>query len=167
MTPQEYQQAIQGVISDIEGGAVTDLMVQLATDTLATIRQRVQQTGIDSNGAKYRDYTEGYKKFKMGLTADKKTGRRYPNRYKGYTDFSLTNDMWNSMQVVKVNDNMAAIMATGSDKTGISNRDKLQRNTDKFGPINEASQDERKQIVADYKTGVLNIFARHGLMPKG
>src|SRR4030043_877840 len=182
MTPTEYQEAIKGVIEDIEGGVHADLMIQLAGGVIMTIKKRIQETGIDSNGKLYHGYTPQYQKFKEGkvrrrvyetdktIKKNKKTGKAlkgpfYPNRYKGYTDFSLTNDMWNSTQVQKSesNTNLAVIGARGNDLGNVSNELKMEVNTKRFGPILDLSEQEKSDLLSDYNAGILQIWRNHGL----
>lgn len=53
-----------------------------ALDLLALTDQRVTQTGMDANGAKFEDYSPAYKKLKI------KAGR-----YRGIVDFTLSGQM--------------------------------------------------------------------------
>ena len=156
MTWEEYQQALQGVIDDLEGGAHADLMVQLANGVIATIKARIQETGVDASGKPYKDYAPGYKEYKIAA-----------GKYKGFTDFSFTNRMWTSVQLVSSHGELfsgvARITATGVDMEGISNQEKLQKNTVKFGQILNISEQEKADLLSDYNAGILQIWRNNGL----
>jgi len=58
MTVQEYNERLEGVIADLRGGEHGKVMIQVASDALAMIRQRVQQKGEDSEGKQYTPYSK-------------------------------------------------------------------------------------------------------------
>lgn len=161
------------------------LMVKVANDYLSKIKRRIQETGIDSKGVKYHDYSAGYLKKKSGkmrkrvysideVTGNKsikktKTGKSvkgpfYPDRYKGYTDFSYSNDMWNSTLVQKSEstNTMVVIGARGNDREGVSNYDKMKWNTNEFGPIlmpsNQEIEDVNDTFNSDFQILIDFIF---------
>lgn len=56
MTVQELDNRFTKVISDLQGG-LSGIMVQVGSDALTMIRERVQKTGTDAEGNKYKPYS--------------------------------------------------------------------------------------------------------------
>lgn len=156
MTFEEYQIALQGVIDDLEGGVHAELMVSLANGAIFSIKRRIQESGINAKGGRYKDYTQEYKEYKTSK-----------GKYKGFTDFAFTNRMWTSVQLVSTQPELfsgvARITATGTDTEGVSNRKKLEGNVNMFGQILDLSEQEKRDLLTDYDNGILQIFRNHGL----
>ena len=57
MTFEEYNRNINGVITDLQSGAHGAIMVNMAITALTLLRSRVQETGTDAKGSKYRPYS--------------------------------------------------------------------------------------------------------------
>jgi len=100
MNSEEYATAIQGVMNDLEQGAHANILVSIATTAMNIIKQRVQETGTNAQGGKFRAYSEWYKAYKQAQ-----------GKYKGFTDFSFTTRMWTNIQLIKSlsSDNTAVI----------------------------------------------------------
>jgi ABC-type uncharacterized transport system ATPase subunit len=126
-------------------------MIGVASAALATIRNRVQERGLNPEGGRYRDYTEGYKQMK------EKAGK-----YKGYVDFSFTNRMWTNIKLIspqeELNSCVAVIKASSSEE-----QEKLNKNTASRGDILKLSEQERKRMAEIYDEGILHIWRRNGL----
>jgi len=57
MTPIELSNRFDAVIKDMEGQAFGNIMASIASNALTTIRARVQETGVDADGNKFRSYS--------------------------------------------------------------------------------------------------------------
>jgi hypothetical protein len=57
MTIQELDNKFDKIIGSLKGNEIGDIMVKIGSDSLGLIRKRIQQTGIDSEGQKYRPYS--------------------------------------------------------------------------------------------------------------
>ena len=117
MTPVELSKRIDGVVKDLEGGAIEQIMVKLANDAIALIRQRVTQTGKNAEGIAFRDYKPGYKNYKMAL-----------GRYKGYVDFQFTGRMWANIKLFSSPDQHRKGIAKIAATT-VEDKEKLEWNT--------------------------------------
>jgi hypothetical protein len=53
----ELDKRTGGVIKDLQGGIMGNIMLRLATNALTLLRARVQETGKDAKGTKYRPYS--------------------------------------------------------------------------------------------------------------
>lgn len=151
MTLDEYNRRLGGVISDLQGGAHGDVMMQVANDALRLVRQRVQEKGLNIDGGGYRDYSKSYKAQK------EKEGK-----YRGFVDFTYSSRMWNNIALVsdrnELDKGVAVIRARSSE-----NQDKLNKNTKSRGPILAVSENEKGVIMEIYNEGILRIFRRNGL----
>jgi hypothetical protein len=58
MDINDYNQRLEGVISDLKGGEHGRLMVMLGHNALAKVRQRIQQKGKDSEGKDWMPYSK-------------------------------------------------------------------------------------------------------------
>lgn len=153
MTAEEYSKRFQNVISELQNGAMGDILVATANEAQMMIKERIQERGIDANGARYKDYTEAYKKRKQ------KAGK-----YRGFTDFSFTTRMWQNVQLVSSTSEAGEDVgrATISAKSE-ENRVKLQANTERFGGILELSEGEIDTLRQSYKDRIYNIWERNGI----
>ncbi len=180
MTSEEYIEAQKAVIEEIYSGVHAQIMIQIANEAMNMIKHRIQETGGDALGGRYRKYSSWYEKYKTAK-----------GKYKGYTDFSFTNRMWTDIQVIKerCTQNMAIISTldkgTQGSRTQIpvqthtrkgkqipassrsvyepSNYEKLEKNTESFGPILDLTKQETQDLKKDYNNELANIWHRHGL----
>ncbi len=90
MNSEQYNESVKGVIRDLESGQHANIMIQVASAALQMIHSRITETGINSKGQRYREYSDWYKKYKT------KKGK-----YRGFTDFSYTTRMWTNIQIIK------------------------------------------------------------------
>lgn len=179
MTFEEYNQKMDALIKDLPG-AHANLLIGVANTAVAMIKRRIQTSGVDANGNKFRAYSEWYTKYKT----DK-------GKYKGFTDFSFTNRMWTNIQLIKDKSNDQQAIITAQDKGSKggnisvpvkahtrqgkkiaattksvyvpSNYEKLEKNTKAFGEILNLSKQEIEDLRSDYDNGILEIFRAHGL----
>lgn len=183
MTFDELDNKMDALIADMENEQA-NLLVGVANTANAMIKMRIQQTGVDAKGNRFKDYSEWYKEYKT------KKGKN-----KGYTDFSFTNRMWNNIQLVqsKSDENMAVITALDKGQKGgnitvsvkahkrtvkgktvdvkasnknvyiPSNYEKLEKNTQRFGEILNLSKEEIETIREVYDNGIQKLINEHGL----
>lgn len=90
MTLNEYIDNLDAAINELESGQAANEQ-KIARDALALTKRRVIQTGVSQDGSKFSDYSPGYARYRSDL------GR--PTNYK---NFSLTNQMWNSLDAVVI-----------------------------------------------------------------
>jgi hypothetical protein len=174
MNSEEYNNAIKGVISDLKSGIHANIMIQIANTALSMIHTRVTETGMNSKGGRYRDYSEWYKKYKQAK-----------GKYSGFVDFSFTTRMWTNIQIIKerCTETMAVITAkdkgTLGSRTQIpvktkkgtyqrsiyepSNYEKLEKNTESFGPILDPTKEEIQILKKQYDDLILDVYTKHGL----
>lgn len=152
MTPEELQNRLQGVINDLQSGAFSNVMIQTANDAIALVKKRVQESGVNAQGQRFRDYSKGYE-----------ARKRKAGKFKGFTDFSFTNRMWTNIMLVssqgELFEGTARITARGQE-----NLDKLNQNTKGFGTILELSDKETEIVRQTYSEGILDIWRNNGLM---
>jgi hypothetical protein len=195
MTLEEYNKNLGGVIRDLQSGAHAEVMVKMAVNAVTMIKKRVQETGTDAKGTKYKPYSTkstlvGCKTFiqkstcaaLLGSKAKRKElewrtigGHRLsvlPGGYKkirelqgrqtAFVDFSVTNAMWNDINIIsKQNDHQKGIAIIGA-KQDIEKK-KLAGNTKRRGDILDLSEKEIGELKQIYNVGVLQIFRNNGL----
>jgi hypothetical protein len=195
MTLEEYNKNLNGVVRDLQSGAHAEVMVKMAVNALTMIKKRVQETGTDAKGTKYKPYSTkstlvGCKTFiqkstcatLLGSKAKRKDlewrtigGHRLavlPGGYKkirelqgrqtAFVDFSVTNAMWNDINIIsKQNDHQKGIAIIGA-KQDIEKK-KLAGNTKRRGDILDLSEKEIGELKQIYNVGVLQIFKNNGL----
>lgn len=158
-----------------------NLLIGIANGALATIKQRIQTSGVDSKGSKYHAYSKWYQAYKTEK-----------GKNKGFTDFSFTNRMWTNIQLIlaETTGNIAVITAMDKGSKGgnisvpvkahkrkgrdiaatsrniyvPSNYEKLEKNTQSFGEILMLSKSEIEDMRKDYEEGLLDIHRKYGLL---
>jgi hypothetical protein len=179
MTFEEYNQRMDALIKDLPG-AHANLLIGVANTALAMVKKRIQTSGVDANGNKFKSYSDWYQKYKTEK-----------GKNKGFTDFSFTNRMWSNIQLIKDKSTDQTAIITAQDKGSKggsfsvpvkahkrkgkqiaattktvyapSNYEKLEKNTKSFGEILNLSKQEIEDIRSDYDAGILEIFRDHGL----
>jgi hypothetical protein len=179
MTVEEYEERMNQLVMDLPE-MHANLLVGVANTAAVLIKQRIQTTGTDANGNKFKSYSDWYQKYKTAK-----------GKNKGFTDFSFTNRMWTNIQLIqeKSSDTIAVITAKDKGSAGSniqvtvkgherkgkpiksfsknvyvpSNYEKLEKNTKKFGEILMLSKTEIEDLKSDYDNGILDIFRAHGL----
>jgi hypothetical protein len=152
ITLLEYNKRLGGVIKDLQSGEHGKIMVQVASDAIAMVRQRVQEKGLNPEGEKYREYSKGYLNYK-----------RKAGKYRGFVDFTFTDRMWGNIKLVSPKDELdmgiAIIKATTPEE-----KEKLSKNTKSRGDILALSEEEKKKLVGIYEQGILNIWRKNQLL---
>lgn len=149
-----------------------------AEDAISTIQDRVVEDGLNPSGKQYDPYSKNKLPLfffaktsradvlvKLGIDANgKRVGKKksnYPDGISYYdwrilmgrpvdhVNFSLTNDMWNSIGIVEetITDTEARVVVKGRDT--FTNQ-KLEWNTKLKGDILKMSKDEEKSLVENY-----------------
>lgn len=152
ITLLEYNRRIQGVINDLKAGAHGDVMMQIASNAIALIKDRVQEKGLNPQGAKYPDYSKRYKDFKQ------KEGK-----YRGFVDFTFSGRMFNNIKIMspknELDQGIAVIKATTPEES-----EKLSKNTKSRGDILALSDSEVEKLTKQYEQGILNIWRKNQLL---
>lgn len=194
MTLDDYNKRIGGVIKDLQSGAHAEVMVKMAVSALTLIKERVQETGTNAKGQKYKPYStkpmlancstmilsscnkiagskqkrkelnwvtiKGHKLFE--IPGGYKQYRELMGRQTNHVDFSVTNNMWNDINVIsKSSDHQKGVAIIGA-KQEIEKK-KLEGNTKRRGDILDLSASEIEDLKLTYNLGVLNIFRENGL----
>jgi hypothetical protein len=190
----EYNKRLNGVVKDLQTGAHGEVMVRMAAEALTLIKQRVQETGVNAKGQKYKPYSTkpmlancstmilsacskiaGSKEKRKNLDWKTIKGHKLfeiPGGYKQYrelmgrqtdhVDFSVTNDMWNDINVISKNSDHQKGIAIIGAKQEIEKK-KLEGNTKRRGDILDLSAKEIEELKGSYNLGVLQIFRNNGL----
>lgn len=158
ITLLEYNKRLNGVIKDLESGAHGQVMVQVASDAIALIKQRVQERGLNPKGSPYPAYSKSY------LEKKKKAGK-----YRGFVDFTLTGrtlgnvKSTGSLDVVSSKDELNSGIAVIKPTTQFE-QDKLNWNTEKKGDILALSEQEKIRLTDLYEQGILDIWRKNKLL---
>lgn len=194
MTYQEYDKRVNGVIKDLQNGAHGTVMVNLAISALTFIKERVQETGTDAKGQKYKPYStkpmlancstmilsscskiagskekrkelkwvtiNGHKLFE--IPGGYKQYRELMGRQTDHVDFSVTNNMWNDINVVSKQSEHERGVAIIGAKQDIEKK-KLAGNTKRRGDILDLNSREINDLYTAYNLNVLQIFRNNGL----
>ena len=152
MTIDEYSSRINGVITDLEGGIFSTIMVALANDAIAMIKSRVVNTGKNAKGEPFKPYSKGYLNYKKSL-----------GRYRGFVDFSLTTRMWSSIKLFSSPDQLQKGIAKITATT-TAEQEKLEENTALRGAIIELSDNELQMLYEEYQQMLLDIFRKNRLL---
>jgi hypothetical protein len=88
--------------------------------------------------------------------------RELEGRQTNHVDFSVTNDMWNDINVIsKQGDHQRGVAIIGARQE--TEKRKLEGNTKRRGNILDLSRQEIDQLKKDYNLQVLQIFRNNGL----
>jgi hypothetical protein len=194
MTFPEYDKKFTKTINDLKGDYNAKIMLGVGLEATRMIKQRVQETGTNAKGAKYKPYStkpmlancssmilsacskiagskskrkeldwvtiKGHKLFE--LPGGYKQYRELMGRQTDHVDFSVTNAMWNDINVIsKQGDHQKGIAIIGA-KQEIEKK-KLAGNTKRRGDILDLSAKEIEELKGTYNLGVLQIFRNNGL----
>ena len=193
MTFEEYNKNINGVIGDLQSGAHGAIMVNMAITALTLLRQRVQETGTDAKGTKYRPYSTkamlvGCKSMNasvcksfFGKEKNKEhkwvtvKGKRLAILPGGYKQFREMHGRQTSHVDFSFSNSMwndiNVISNSGQHQQGVAvigakqdiEKKKLAGNTARRGDILDLSQKEIDQLKDQYNLQVLQIFRNNGL----
>ena len=145
----ELTKRLNNLAKDLE--ANSEIMPVVASNALALLRGRIQETGLNAKGGKYEAYTKPYLKKKQNA-----------NKYKGFVDFSFTNRMWDNIKVVSSQEDHKQGIAVIAATTTLE-KNKLKGNTEKKGDILDLSEKEEKSIARTYEIELEKLIKKHGL----
>lgn len=130
MTLDEYILKLDQTVQQVKS-LPPEVLIGVASNALALIRRRVVESGVNASGQSFqqiRPYRPDYQQYKESR-----------GRYRGFVDFTLEGRMWPNTQVSLDN---AYIDRSSITPNSIilrpmteENREKLVKNTKKWGPI--------------------------------
>ena len=155
---------IEQFIQDIErrkrafARGIEDSTLIAINDSIATIQERVQERGTNAKNAKFKPYTEKYKKFKKGGTyitrTDPPQKKKRPNREgNGLVNLTYTGEMFRSIGIIAKKNQGGVYTAVigGRDK---ETQAKINGNS-KLRPFLELSEREVSEIQKDWGNRVV------------
>lgn len=119
-------------------GHVETNIILTANDGITILVERLTETGKDSTGNDFKDYTPSYKARKI-----KK------KRYKGFVDFQDTGRMLANLQVIGKSTDFGSVKVSIGN-TGEDNIRKMESNTKQRGPILKFSKSEDEELEGDF-----------------
>jgi hypothetical protein len=134
MTIDEFNNLLERVIVELPA-MNEDSMLIAASDAIAIIDRRITATGKDAKGQAFKPYSDQYEKKKIAL-----------GRYKGHTDFRLTDRMMTNVAVRdKKSANGKTVLVIGTQGEGVKppevkkkeekNEEKKSGKKEKFKPF--------------------------------
>lgn len=155
MTIQELNAKFDNILADINGQAGQTVLVQTASDALALIRKRIQETGVNADGSAYKPYSKSYAKYR------KERGRQI-----GFVDFTFSGRMLGNVSLGQSGEihaelesqNVAVIRPKSAEET-----EKLRKNVRMRGKILAVSKEEVKMLQEIYAEGIMNIMKKYGV----
>jgi hypothetical protein len=191
----EYNKRLGKVIQQTQNFDNGQTIIKVAAEATRLIKTRIQETGIDAKGDKFRAYSTkpmlvgcksfiqkdkctklfGSKKKRKELEWRTVNGHHLAILEGGYkelramqgrrvdiTNFSMTNDMWNDINVISgAGDHISGMAIIGARK--LSEKKKLEGNTKRFGDILDLRTKEIEELMKTYKLDVLQIFKENGI----
>ena len=145
----QYITQLEGVIARLRSDA-PDLAVGFASDIIANVQERIQDTGTSARGTALKAYTAAYKKFKSN-PQNYKRGKDLglgSNRFTGKTDYTLTERMWADIMQLRVEgDGKSIRVIMGAQKT--ENRKKLEGLMKRDG-VSPLQPNENEIAIGEY-----------------
>lgn len=144
-TISEFQQKLMLIKSRIIQQRAR-IALQAASDLSATIKLRIQETGVNADGNKFSPYTKDYAK----------KGRKDLGYQSEYVDFTRTGRMTNNIQP-KIEENTqdrTLVVITARDAT---ERAKLKGQVKKRGNIIRPSKNEIAVLEAQYSKQIIAL----------
>ena len=218
MTFPELDKKFDNVVKDLTSNYNGTIMVKVGMSALTFIKQRVQETGINADGQKFKPYStkdtlvgcktfvqksvcqallgskakrklldwktvggsggfSGYLSVSSGNSGMTRGGkgvrlavlkggykkiRELEGRQTDHVDFSVTNNMWNDINIIsKGPDHNGGTVIIGA-KQEIEKK-KLAGNTKRRGDILNLRTKEIDDLMLTYKLQTLQIFRNNGL----
>lgn len=209
MTPEQLDKAYTATLKDLQSN---NIMASVGVSGLSLLRDRIQKTGIDAKGNKFKAYSTkdmligkssfpkksvqievfGSKEKRKNLEWVTLGGNRFAQflevsaggdnglkrlavlkgGYKkwrelmgaqtDHVDFSVSNNMWNDINLISSNaDHQKGIAIIGA-KQDIEKK-KLAGNTKRKGDILDLSKKEIDELMLLYNLRTLNVFKENGL----
>jgi hypothetical protein len=193
MTPEQYIKGMDKTINDLTNQYNGVLMANVGMTALTLLRARVQETGVDAKGAKYKPYSTkamlvGCKGMNasvcnsfFGKQKNKEldwvtiNGRHLAVMKGGYKQFrelhGRQTDHVDFSFSNRMWDNINVISKQSEHQQGTAiigarsdeERKKLEGNTKRRGDILDLSATEQEELKRIYNLDVLNVFRNNGL----
>lgn len=112
-------------------------MLIIGLDTIAQVKRRVINTGINHEGRSFGVYSQAYQRTRK---KENLTARPFPN-----VNFKRTTRMWNNTTAQVIGKNQYAVTIRLAP-TQSGEQEKLKHNEDRFGTIIDLDPKERKRL---------------------
>lgn len=146
-----FQEAINGLIQDV-AESTPDIVQKIALDATASIRNRIQERGVNDQEEELIAYSPAYKKQKSA---------RYGEESVSKTNLTLTGDMWRKTTVTEAKQEGKEYVVTvgGTDDFA---QNKIDWNSDRYGDIMTLSDQEKDNADETYNNEIQEIIDRNG-----
>jgi hypothetical protein len=137
ITPTEFAQKMAGLSQLLRSSAVENTLL-MAKESLALIRLRIQNTGIDADGASLGVYSVAYEK-----------RREFFNLRTDIVDLTATGGMWRETDVDLVGTEDGIVVAIARGQTDRA-KDLLEFNSERYGDLLRLSPQETDFVVTAF-----------------
>ena len=144
---QEFRDGVEQLPNEL-----LRLYTGAALNAKAIVQQRIQETGRDSKNATLHPYSKQYLAFKKGEANNPYVpGEKLPsNRYRGFTDFTLTGAMWNNINLKRTDSSDEGIkIVVGA--TSADNQQKVDHVSDLWEDIFLMRSEEEKNLALAFE----------------
>ena len=182
MTPDQVSEALSHLAKVIAENT-PDMTQTVAATALAVVRDRIQDTGVDSKGVKFKGYStkeipaffytgkslKKLKKDEFGEDAlqqndmlSYKEWRELNNLQTDHVDLTFTGDMWRKTAIISAGLAPEGYVVSIGGNTREA-QDKINYASDKYGNILSVSEKEEKNLTEDYDEMLDKLIAESGL----
>lgn len=145
----QFVNNVKNFVRDVEE-SYPDTVAEAAISAASLIQNRIQETGLGSNGSQLGEYEEGIYK-------TKRAGRGLPT---SFVNLTFTGDMWNDIRLLEVKKNQGLITATIGAQFQ-ENDDKLFYNSVRYDDdiLNITSEEEEEiaEVLDDGLQALANL----------
>lgn len=152
ITQQEFEQRVRNAINQLEETRPA-LALAIVQNLTSAIKLRVQQTGVNSDGAKFVPYNPVYAKY----------GRKAKGYQAGYVDFTRTGQMFRSIQP-RVTENRLGFTGVEVKSLDPTGQTKLDGQAKKRGNIITPNEREIEAGRIANDARIRNILQQNGLL---
>lgn len=145
----QFTASFQKLFQDI-AEAIPNITQKSALTSVALLKLRIREQGLNAEETAFPPYSEKYKKRKEAAGV-----------YTGKTNLSFTNRMLNNLQVVETGRDQLGYFADVSAKNE-EEQAKLQHNEDRYGNILGLTAKEQQALAADYDQELQEIIDKAG-----
>ncbi len=183
MSINEFLNRLGATIIDIENSRDANA-VKIALDSLALVKRRVINTGVNEKGSKFGNYSKAVVPFfyyygketnrnnatvvkelyeRKGFWASYRDWREVNNLPVEFINFSFTNRMWSSLApAIETRERFRTVVGIAA-RTG-KEQDKLNWQNRRFGDILAVNQQERDLISRANDARIRGSFQKNGLL---
>ncbi|MES2395673.1 MAG: hypothetical protein V4549_06705 [Bacteroidota bacterium] len=144
-----FTTSMSSMLAEIANG-IPDIIQIIALDAKALIRNRIQEKGLNAEEQELDGYSPGYKKKK------EKAGK-----YRGFTDMTLTGDMWRKTETISAEQRGHKYVVTVGGKDQLS-ENKIEWNSEHYGDILEVSSKEEQLLEQTMDDEIQKIIDQNG-----